>query len=67
MPRAERLGCVLLLSVFRGEWYWVHGACAGKMILTVSSAAVEEDLGGLCGACRDFDDVGVSPAGTAAA
>lgn len=45
-------------------------ACAnawGKDRLTVSSAAVEEDLGGLCGVEGDFDDVGISTAGTAAA
>ena len=32
----------------------------------MSGAAVEEDLGGFCGVWGDFDDVGVSPAGTAA-
>jgi hypothetical protein len=32
----------------------------------VSGAAVEEDLGDFCGVWGDFDDVGVSPAGTAA-
>lgn len=32
----------------------------------MSGAAVEKDLGGFCGVWGDFDDVGVSPAGTAA-
>jgi hypothetical protein len=40
--------------------------CARESKLTVSGAAVKEDLGDFCSVRGDFDDVSVSAAGTAA-
>jgi hypothetical protein len=65
MPRGELLGSVLGLSVFRGELKARAEDAQERGALTVSDASVEEDLGDFCGAWRDFDDVGVSAAGTA--
>jgi hypothetical protein len=45
----------------------VPGAGGGRRLLTVTGAAVEEDLSDFCGVWGNFDDVGVSAAGTAAA